>query len=56
MKAQADKCHAGYEQLLAQLFNFGVEGHDYLVDALAYLTLGLVEQWLELAKIHWIEA
>lgn len=45
----------GCEQLLAQLFNFGVEGHDDLVDALVYLILGLVEQVLELPKIHWIE-
>jgi phage terminase large subunit-like protein len=46
---------SGCEQLLAQLFNFGVEGHDDLVDALVYLILGLVEQGLELPKIHWIE-
>jgi predicted phage terminase large subunit-like protein len=46
----------GCEQLLGQLFNFGVEGHDDLVDALVYLILGLVQQGLELPKIHWIEA
>jgi predicted phage terminase large subunit-like protein len=45
----------GCEQLLAQLFGFGVEAHDDLVDALVYLILGLVEQGLELPKIHWIE-
>jgi predicted phage terminase large subunit-like protein len=46
---------SGCEQLLAQLFGFGVEAHDDLVDALVYLILGLVEQGLELPKIHWIE-
>lgn len=45
----------GCEQLLAQLFNFGVESHDDLVDGLVYLILGLVEQGLELPKIHWID-
>lgn len=47
---------SGCEQLLAQLFGFGVEAHDDLVDALVYLILGLVEQGLELPKIHGIEA
>jgi phage terminase large subunit-like protein len=46
----------GCEQLLAQLFGFGSESHDDLVDALVYLILGLVEQGLELPKIHWIDA
>lgn len=46
---------AGCEQLLAQLFGFGVEAHDDLVDALVYLILGLVQQGLELPKLHWIE-
>jgi phage terminase large subunit-like protein len=46
---------SGCEQLLAQLFGFGVESHDDLVDAVVYLILGLVEQGLELPKIHWIE-
>src|SRR5580693_9834500 len=45
----------GCEQLLAQLFGFGVESHDDLVDAMVYLILGLVEQGLELPKIHWID-
>jgi phage terminase large subunit-like protein len=46
---------AGCEQLLGQLFNLGVESHDDLCDALVWLIQGLVEQGLELPKIHWIE-
>lgn len=45
----------GCDQLLAQLFGFGVEAHDDLLDALVYLILGLVQQGLELPKILWIE-
>lgn len=33
---------AGCDQFLAQLFCFGVEAHDDLVDALVYLIIGLV--------------
>jgi predicted phage terminase large subunit-like protein len=47
---------AGCEQLLAQMFNLGVEAHDDLNDALVYLLQGLVNQGLELPKIQWIEA
>jgi phage terminase large subunit-like protein len=47
---------AGCEQLLGQVFNLGVESHDDLVDALVWLIQGLVEQGLDLPKIHWIEA
>jgi hypothetical protein len=36
--------------------NLGVESHDNLCDALVWLIQGLVEQGLELPKIHWIEA
>jgi predicted phage terminase large subunit-like protein len=46
---------AGCEQLLGQLFNLGVESHDDLCDALVWLIQGLVEQGLDLPKIHWIE-
>lgn len=46
---------AGCEQLLAQLFNLGVEAHDDLVDGLVWMIWGLVEQGLQLPKIHWIE-
>src|SRR5689334_15559711 len=45
----------GCEQLLVQLFNLGVESHDDLVDGVTLLLQGLVEQGLELPKIHWIE-
>src|ERR1017187_8083097 len=45
----------GCEQLLAQLFGFGVEAHDDLVDGFSYLLQGLVDQGLELPKIHWID-
>ena len=46
----------GCEQLLGQVFNLGVESHDDLNDACVYLIQGLVDQGLELPKIHWIEA
>jgi phage terminase large subunit-like protein len=46
----------GCEQLLGQIFNLGVESHDDLCDGLTTLLNGLVEQGLELPKIHWIEA
>jgi hypothetical protein len=47
----------GCEQLLAQIFNLGVEAHDDLCDGLtSYLLQGLANQGLELPKIHWIEA
>jgi hypothetical protein len=42
------------EQPLGQIFNLGVESHDDLCDGLASLLQGLVEQGLELPKIHWI--
>jgi predicted phage terminase large subunit-like protein len=45
----------GCEQLLGQIFNLGVESHDDLCDGLTTLLNGLVEQGLELPKIHWIE-
>lgn len=46
---------SGCEELLGQMFNLGVESHDDLNDALVYLLQGLVNQGLELPKIHWIE-
>ncbi|MGB9458520.1 MAG: hypothetical protein WCB12_20895 [Bryobacteraceae bacterium] len=46
---------SGCEQLLAQVFGFGVEAHDDLVDALVYFILGLVERGLEMPKIQWTE-
>jgi phage terminase large subunit-like protein len=45
----------GCEQLLGQVFNIGVESHDDLCDGLTTLIQGLVQQGLELPKIHWIE-
>jgi hypothetical protein len=45
----------GCEQLLGQIFNLGVESHDDLCDTLVWLIQGLVNQGLELPKIHWIE-
>ena len=46
---------SGCEQLLSQIFNFGVESHDDCLDAMVWAIWGLVEQGLELPKIHWIE-
>lgn len=47
---------AGCEQLLGQVFNLGIDSHDDLCDSLVWLIQGLVEQGLDLPKIHWIEA
>lgn len=47
---------SGCEQLLAQIFNLGVEAHDDLCDGLTTLLQGLVDQGLELPKIRSIEA
>lgn len=44
----------GYE--MARRFGFGVESHNDLVDGLATLIEGLVQQGLQLPKIHWIHA
>ena len=41
----------GCEDLLVQLFGFGVEEHDDLVDALVYLILGLVNQGLAMEEV-----
>ena len=41
----------GCEDLLIQLFGFGVEQHDDLVDALVYLILGLVNQGLQMEEV-----
>ena len=41
----------GCEDLLLQLFGFGVEQHDDLVDALVYLILGLVNQGLQMEEV-----
>ncbi len=41
----------GCEDLLLQLFGFGVEEHDDMLDALVYLILGLVGQGLEMEEV-----
>jgi len=43
--------------LLGQMFGFGIEKYDDLLDGLIIDTLieALVEQGLELPKIHWID-
>jgi phage terminase large subunit-like protein len=46
---------SGCEQLLAQMFNLGVEAHDDLVDGCGHLLEGLANQGLELPKLTWIE-
>ena len=46
----------GCEELLGQIFNLGVESHDDLCDGLTTLLQGLINQGLELPKIHWIDA
>jgi len=46
---------SGCEELLGQIFNFGVESHDDLMDGLTTLIQGLVNQGLDLPKIHWID-
>jgi hypothetical protein len=40
---------------LREIFNLGVEGRDDLCDGVTTLLQGLVEQGLDLPKIHWIE-
>jgi predicted phage terminase large subunit-like protein len=47
---------SGCEELLGQIFNFGVESHDDLMDGLTTLIQGLVNQGLDLPKVHWIDA
>jgi predicted phage terminase large subunit-like protein len=44
----------GCEQLLTQLFGFGVERHDDGVDALVYLILGVIGEGIEEARVHYI--
>ena len=46
---------SGCEHLLGQIFNLGVESHDDLCDGLTTLLQGLVEQGVELPRIHRIE-
>ncbi len=45
----------GCEDLLAQLFGFGVESHDDLVDALVYMILGLVQAGIGFVPITLVD-
>ena len=44
----------GCEALLSQLFNFGTEAHDDMVDGLVYLILGLLKDGIDQKVVHWI--
>ena len=44
----------GCELLLTQLYGFGVENHDDMVDALVYLILGTVAEGLDLQRVIWL--
>lgn len=41
----------GMDELLGQLFDFGVDSHDDMVDALVYLILGLAEEGVDLPQV-----
>ena len=43
----------GCEDLLSEILNFGVEAHDDLADAIGYLVIKMMENGLQLPKIHW---
>ena len=45
----------GCEILLTQLYGFGSEQHDDMVDALVYLILGTVAEGLDLQKVVWLD-
>jgi hypothetical protein len=40
---------------LTQLYGFGAEAHDDMVDALVYLILGTVAEGMDLQKVVWME-
>lgn len=44
----------GADALLTQLYGFGAEEHDDMVDALVYLILGTVAEGMDLQKIVWV--
>jgi hypothetical protein len=44
----------GCEQLLNQLFGFGSEKHDDLVDALVYLVLGVASEAIEAPRVQYV--
>lgn len=46
---------SGCEALLSQLFGFGIEAHDDMVDALVYLILGLAEEGIDLPQVYTLE-
>jgi predicted phage terminase large subunit-like protein len=43
----------GCEGLLNQLYGFGAEAHDDMVDALVYLILGTVTEGMDLQRVVW---
>ena len=45
----------GCEELLTQLYGFGAEAHDDMVDALVYLILGTVAEGIDLQKVVWLD-
>ena len=45
----------GCEALLTQLYGFGAEAHDDMVDALVYLILGTVAEGMDLQKVVWMD-
>ena len=45
----------GCEELLQQIFGFGKEKHDDMVDALVYLILGLLKDGIDQKVIHWLK-
>lgn len=45
----------GMTELLTQLFGFGIESHDDMVDALVYLILGLAEEGIDLPMVYTLE-
>lgn len=44
----------GCEELLNQLFGFGAEKHDDLVDALVWLILGVAGDGIEQQNVHYV--
>ena len=45
----------GCEALLTQLYGFGAEAHDDMVDALVYLILGTVAEGMDLTRVVWLD-
>ena len=45
----------GCESLLQQLFGFGKDSHDDMVDSLVYLILGIMKDGIEQKVVHWLK-